>query len=227
MRRLTGLGEPEHLDKGAGAYRPVPAVTRQRSAFILGCLQYWNVAFGEVCASHLAQIARKEDKIMKSKTRLMMGLWLTLTLVISACSLKFESNPDGSTRMEITLDEAAMQTRIQQSIRDPQVREFHVELRDGFIEVSGTRQNAQTGNLDSMSYRLDLGAEDGHLTAVISNVVINDFPLQPDWLEPWNERIAENLAASGQNNPNSSFQSVTITEDNVTMVWRIEPIENQ
>ena len=164
---------------------------------------------------------------MKSKTRLMMGLWLTLTLVISACSLKFESNPDGSTRMEITLDEAAMQTRIQQSIRDPQVREFHVELRDGFIEVSGTRQNAQTGNLDSMSYRLDLGAADGHLTAVISNVVINDFPLQPDWLEPWNEQIAENLAASGQNNPNSSFQSVTITEDNVTMVWRIEPIENQ
>jgi len=122
--------------------------------------------------------------MMKRYTNLMFILLILLALLLSACSLKFDPNPDGSTRMEITLDEAAMQTRIQQSIKDPQVREFHVELRDGFIEVSGTRQNEQTGHLDSMRYRLDLGAEDGHLTAVISNVVINEFPVQPEWLEP-------------------------------------------
>ncbi|GJM42197.1 MAG: hypothetical protein DHS20C20_24790 [Ardenticatenaceae bacterium] len=152
---------------------------------------------------------------------------IALAVALSACGLKFEQNPDGSTRMELTLNEAEMQTKIQQSIKDPLVQEFHVELRDGFIEVSGTRQNVQTGNLDSMRYRLDLGAQDGHLTAVISQVVINDFPLQPDWLDPWNERIAENLAASGQNNPNSSFEQIVITEDDVLMVWRIEPQENQ
>jgi hypothetical protein len=164
--------------------------------------------------------------MMKSKPSLLFVLSIILTFVLSACSLKFEPNPDGSTRMEITLDEAAMQTKIQESIKDPQVEDFHIELRNGFIEVSGTRQNVQTGNLDSMRYRLDLGAADGHLTAVISNVVINDYPLQPDWLEPWNENIANNLAASGQNNPNSSFEQVVITEDDVLMVWRIEPQSN-
>ena len=161
--------------------------------------------------------------MMKRYTDLWLILLALLALALSACSLKFEPNPDGSTRMEITLDEAAMQTKIQQSIKDPQVEDFHVELRDGYIEVSGTRQNVQTGNLDSLRYRLDLGAADGHLTAVISQVVINDFSLQPDWLEPWNENIAKNLAASGQNDPNSSFEQIVITEDDVLMVWRIEP----
>jgi hypothetical protein len=129
--------------------------------------------------------------------------------------------------MEITLDEAAMQTRIQQSIRDPLVREFVVELRQGFIEVSGTRENPQTGNLDTLSYRLDLGAADGHMTAVFSNVVINGFPLQPDWLAPWNENIANNLANAGQNNPNALFEQVVITENDVQLVWRLLPRENQ
>ena len=161
--------------------------------------------------------------MMKRYTDLWLILLALLALALSACSLKFEPNPDGSTRMEITLDEAAMQTKIQQSIKDPQVEDFHVELREGYIEVSGTRQNVQTGNLDSLRYRLDLGAADGHLTAVISQVVINDFSLQPDWLEPWNENIAKNLAASGQNDPNSSFEQIVITEDDVLMVWRIEP----
>ena len=163
---------------------------------------------------------------MKLKTGLLAIAGLLLTLALGACSLKFEPNADGSTRMEITLDEAAMQTRIQQSIRDPLVEEFVVELRQGFIEVSGTRQNPQTGNLDTLSYRLDLGAADGHLTAVISDVVINGFPLNPDWLAPWNENIANNLADSGQNNPNSSFEQVIITEEDVLLAWRLEPQEN-
>ncbi len=164
---------------------------------------------------------------MKINRSTLFILFAAFTLMITACGLKFEQNPDGSTRMEITLDEAAMQTKIQESIRDPQVEDFHVELRDGYIEVSGTRQNVQTGNLDSLRYRLDLGAQDGHLTAVISQVVINDFSLQPDWLNPWNENIANNLAAVGQNDPNSSFEQVVITENDVLMVWRIEPKENQ
>ena len=164
---------------------------------------------------------------MKLQKYFMLIFCTVLALTAGACSLKFEQNPDGSTRMEITLDEDAMQTKIQQSIRDPQVEEFNVELRDGFIEVSGTRNNLQTSNLDEMSYRLDLGIEDGHLTAVISNVIINGYPINPDWIQPWNDRIANNLAASGQRNPNSSLEQVVITENDVLMAWRIEPQENQ
>ena len=163
---------------------------------------------------------------MKQKTSLLLAVWLMAVLLLSACSLNFEQNPDGSTRMEITLDEVAMQTRIQQSITDPLVEEVIVELQDGYVDVSGARRNEQTGNLDTLRYRLDLGTEDGHLTAVISEVFVNDFPLLPDWVAPWNEAIANNLAASGQNNPNSSMEAVTITADQVALVWRIEPREN-
>jgi hypothetical protein len=154
-------------------------------------------------------------------------VFVILAILLSACGLKFEQNSDGSTRMELALDETTMQTRIQQSIKDPQIQEFSIELRDGFTEVSSTRKNLQTGNLDTMRFRLDLGAADGHMTAVISDVVINDFPLHPDWLRTWNENIAKNLASSAQNNPNSSFEEVSVTEDGVLMVWRIKPRENQ
>ena len=114
--------------------------------------------------------------MMKSRITVLL---VVLSLIFSACGLKFEPNDDGSTRMEIRLDEAAMQTRIQQSISDPLVEEFNVELRDGFIEISGTRENAQTGNLDTLSYRLDLGAADGHMTAVILQRRHQWFPAAP------------------------------------------------
>jgi hypothetical protein len=129
--------------------------------------------------------------------------------------------------MELLLDEADMQAKIQQSIRDPLIEDFSIELHEGYIAVSGTRRNVQTGNSDTLSYRLDLGAADGHMTAVISDVVINGFALHPDWLRTWNENIANNLAASAQNNPNSSFEQMVITEDDVLMIWRIEQQGNQ
>lgn len=161
--------------------------------------------------------------LYRAKLLLIASIFLTLTA--TACSLKFEKNPDGSTRMEISWDEASMQNQIRQSIKDPQVEDMNVELQEGFITVTGTRKNPQTGNLDTMRYRLDLGAQNGHMTAVISDVVINDFPLHPDWLQPWNNGIADHLSQAGQNNPNSTFEAVTITADEVTMVWRIVPQE--
>ena len=164
---------------------------------------------------------------MKQNKSVLLILLTGIILMASACSLKFERNPDDSIRMEVGFDEASMQTHIQQSINDPQVREFHVELQDGFVEVSGERENVHNGNLDTMRFRLDLGAANGHMTAVISEAFINDHPLHPDWLETWNANIAENLASSAQNNPNSSFEAVTVTVDEVLMVWRIEPQQNQ
>ena len=235
MRRLTEPCAFKHKIECATALSLVQLVTRQAALFFLPCIRDWAIRLGDntfcLAQTYLGRLATTKNDVLINVRKVMMkrytDLWLILlallALALSACSLKFEPNPDGSTRMEITLDEAAMQTKIQQSIKDPQVEDFHVELRDGYIEVSGTRQNVQTGNLDSLRYRLDLGAADGHLTAVISQVVINDFPLQPDWLEPWNENIANNLAASGQNDPNSSFEQIVITEDDVLMVWRIEP----
>ena len=60
--------------------------------------------------------------MMKIKRSSLFILLMVFTFVITACGLKFEENPDGSTRMEITLDEAAMQTKIQQSIKDSTLR---------------------------------------------------------------------------------------------------------
>ncbi len=150
---------------------------------------------------------------------------LIFTVFLSACGLKFERNSDGSIEMELSMDEETLQTRIQQSIRDPLIQDFSVELQNGYTVVSGTRKNAQNDNLDTMRFRLDLGAADGHMTAVITEVMINDFPLHPDWLKTWNENIARNLESSAQKNPNSSFENVTVTTDEVVMTWRIIPEE--
>ena len=149
-----------------------------------------------------------------------------LTFVVSACGLNIEKNADGSYRMELRLDEETVQTRIEQSIRDPLIKDFYVELHNGYAKVSGTRENIKTSKLDNMRFRLDLGAANGHMTAVISDVVINDFPLHPDWLQTWNENIARNLEFSGQKNPNNRLITVTVTDEDVLLVWRIEPQKN-
>jgi hypothetical protein len=73
-----------------------------------------------------------------------------------------------------------------------------------------------------MSFRLDLGASAGHLTAAISDARLNDIPIDPARVAVWNERIANRLARSGNRNPNSALQTVTVGGETVTMVWRVE-----
>jgi hypothetical protein len=102
------------------------------------------------------------------------------------------------------------------------MRNFAVELQAGYITVSAERGRAIGDKTDTVKFRLDLGVQDGHLTAVISDALLNDEPLDSAYADVWNERMATQLERAGKQNANSSLQAVEVTTNSLTMVWRIE-----
>jgi hypothetical protein len=147
---------------------------------------------------------------------------LAAVLLTSACTIHIDRNDDGSLRAESQLPEETLQREIKLAIADPQVQELTADLHDGYISVTGVRKRVGSDETDKLTFRLTLGVADGHLTAAISDAVLNDIPIAQERVDKWNERIAENLEKGGQKNPNSTLQAVNVTAEEVTMVWRIE-----
>ena len=160
---------------------------------------------------------------MKSRQRIMvLGLLVAMGPAVSACSVEIERNTDGSLAVESSMTGDALQDELEAAIADPLVREFTADLHDGYILVSAERERVMSDETDTMTFRLDLGVSDGHLTATVSDALLNDLPIEEERVAVWNERIATRLERSGQRNPNSTLQAVTVSEDAVTMIWRIE-----
>ncbi len=151
-----------------------------------------------------------------------LGLLIVMGMTVSACSLNIERNPDGSLAVESNMTEASLQAEITAAIADPLVHDLTADLRDGYVFVSAERDRVMSDETDTMTFRLDLGVGDGHLTATISDARLNDLPIEEARVAVWNERIATKLERAGQRNPDSTLQAVTISEDAITMVWRIE-----
>ncbi len=157
------------------------------------------------------------------KTRIMvLGLLMVMGLAVSACSVEIERNTDGSLAVESSMTGDALQDELEAAIADPLVREFTADLHDGYILVTSERERVMSDGTDTMTFRLDLGVSDGHLTATVSDALLNDLPIEEERVAVWNERIATKLGRSGQRNPNSTLQAVTVSEDGLTMIWRIE-----
>jgi hypothetical protein len=160
---------------------------------------------------------------MNAKGRnLWTALFLCVVLALGGCAIDLDRNADGSLRLETQMPEEAIQKEIRLALADPQIQDLTADLRDGTIAVSGVRLRATGDKTDTMSFLLDLGARDGHMTAEVSDAEINGIPIPAETVAQWNENIAQNLEQSGQRNPDSTLQSVTVTSEAVTMVWRIE-----
>lgn len=143
-------------------------------------------------------------------------------LLLSACQANITRNPDGSLRVETSMTEASLQTEITAAIADPLIQSVTVDLQSGYILASGERKRLNSDQTDTLTFRLDLGVSDGHLTAVISNAQIDGVPVEQARVDLWNERIANRLTHAGQRRANSTLQSVTVSSDSVSMVWRVE-----
>lgn len=159
------------------------------------------------------------------KTNKMVGLvgWLLVAVVaLSACTIHIDRNDDGSLRAESQMSEESIQKEIALALRDPKVKELTVDLKDGYMQVTGIKEMPAGDHTDKLSFRLVLSVQDGHLTATISEAEFNQNPIAEERVAEWNERIAQNLEKKGQNHPNSTLESVSVTPGGVTMVWRIE-----
>jgi hypothetical protein len=158
----------------------------------------------------------------KRQWMVMMVLLATASLAISACSIAVDRNPDGSLRLEVDLPESTIQEEIAAALDDPLITDLQADLRQGYIFVTAERKRVMTDETDMLSFRLDLGTKDGHLTAVISDAKINDEPVDEAYINIWNERLAKRLENAGKRNPDSSLHSVTVSDDALNFIWRVE-----
>ena len=159
---------------------------------------------------------------MKIRSLLAPILLLAAIVGLSACSLDITRNEDGSLRVEGMMDEHELESELALAITDPLVQNLDVDVRDGAVFASGQRQHPDDSGVDTIAFRLDLGVQDGSLTATVSEATANGEPIAAWRVERWNERLAARLERAAGRRPNSTLQSVSLEDDAVTMVWRVE-----
>jgi len=155
---------------------------------------------------------------------LIVGLFATL---VSSCSANIARNEDGSLTVQTSMTAESLQAEIQAAIADPLIEELTVQLQSSYIDVNGTRKRLNSDQTDTLTFRLDLGVSDGHLTATISNALLDGQTIGADRVANWNERIANRLENFGKRRPNSRLQSVSVTSETIEMLWRVETARSQ
>jgi len=145
-----------------------------------------------------------------------------MALLMSACSIDIDRNTDGSLSVAAKMSAESLQDEIRAAIKDPLVEDLDVELRDSYILVSGDRGRTTGDEVDELSFRLDLSADDGRLAVVVSDAKINNRPIDEGRVALWNQRLANNLTRAAQRHPNSTLTSVQITREGVVMTWHVE-----
>ena len=108
----------------------------------------------------------------KKHTYVLMVLLALGAMLISACSINIDRNPDGSLRVEVNLPESTIQDEIAAALDDPLINEVRVDLHQGYISVEADRRRVFGDEVDLLSFQLDLGVADGHLTAAISEAKV-------------------------------------------------------
>jgi hypothetical protein len=159
---------------------------------------------------------------MDRRSSVSIAVLILAGLFLGACTIGVDRNPDGSLKLDVSLPEATIQSEIDHGLDDPLIQDLKADLRDGYIFVTADRKRVQSDEIDQLTFRLDLGAMDGALTAVISNVQVNGKSGNPAYVSVWNQRLANRLDKAGRRNPDTALQSVTINADVVEFVWRIE-----
>jgi hypothetical protein len=156
-------------------------------------------------------------------TQKILAVLLTLSLfVLSACRANISRNSDGSLTAETSITQQELQDVISASIADPLVKNVTISLQSGYVLVSGERQRLNDASKsDTLSFRLDLTANNGQLTSSISNALLDGKPLEQNRVDNWNQTIANRLSKLGQKNQNNTLQSVSITPQAVTMTWNV------
>jgi hypothetical protein len=147
------------------------------------------------------------------------ALVLLTAIVLAGCAFTVTRTGKGTFQVESSMTQAQIQAAIQEALKDPNVQSLTASLQDGYILVSGVHTRTDGSGSDVMTFRLDLGVSNGTLTAVVSNVKVDNFTVGQDVIASWNQRLADGLVKVGQNTPHSTLQSVSVTSQAVTFVW--------
>jgi hypothetical protein len=165
----------------------------------------------------------KKENLMKPFVKRTFILFLTFVFLLSACRANISRNGDGSLTVETSITQQELQDVITSSIADPLVKNATVSLQSGYVLVKADRQRLNDATkTDMLSFRLDLGVNNGQLTSTISNAQLDGKNIERARVDNWNQTIANRLARIGQKNPNATLQSVSVTTAGVSMTWLVK-----
>ena len=157
--------------------------------------------------------------MMIRKMLFVLGL-LALT-VIAGCTFNVRPGGDGTFVIEVGIPESVMQTVIEVVLRqDIPVKSMDVKMRDGYLEVSGSRDR-EGGGTDSLSFNLSLRASAGRPVATISNAVLNGVAVDQSMVNEWNNRIAKGIGDFADQTPNANIDAIELAEGSVTLKLRV------
>ncbi len=154
-------------------------------------------------------------------------LWLLAILILAApaaaaCERMASRNSSGSLEFQTSISQKELQSAIDSSLADPLITKRDVDLKSGYILVTGQRKRANDpAKTDTLSFRLDLGVSGGQLTAAVSNAQLDGIPIEQSWVSAWNRAIADRIANLSQQRPNTTLKSVSVTPASVTMTWQV------
>jgi hypothetical protein len=156
------------------------------------------------------------------KTNKLFILAVAMMLLLSACKADVSRNDDGTLTLETSITQEQLQEAISAAIADPLIQDLTASLQNGYVSVTGTRQRLNDANkTDTMSFRLDLGVSNGQLTASISGAQVDGQAIEQNRVDNWNQTIANRLSNFDRNSENATLQSVSVTPEQVTMIWLV------
>jgi len=148
------------------------------------------------------------------------AILLLAACLIAACKADIARNSDGSINIETTISQEELQDVITASIADPLVKEVTVSMQQGYVLVYGERVRLNdSSRTDTLSFRLEMGVDNGQLTTRISDATLDGIAIEQDRVNLWNERINNRLARQPQRN--TTLQSLLITPEAITMAWLV------
>ena len=142
-------------------------------------------------------------------------------MLVTACTRNVVHNDDGSIAVETKISQQELQQVITSSISDPLVKNVTVSLQTGYVLVSGEHQRLNdSSKMDSLTFRLDLSASNGQLTAKITDAKIDGVSIEQNRVDNWNQAIANRISNFSKKTGKATLQTVSITPESVTMTWK-------
>jgi hypothetical protein len=161
-----------------------------------------------------------------------IAFMLMIALLVAACGINVNRNQDGSLDVSITLSEQQVNDILTKSVftvndsgsgQSFRVQNATVDLQPGGMVVSGEVQNANGGGTVPGTVTFSVSAEGGKLNVRVTNVNAQGWAADDQRIAALNEQIASALGQSANQSGDFSFQSIAITDTNMTMVIRTKP----
>ena len=153
--------------------------------------------------------------------RIVLLVLALLMGTMSACTFNVTRNEDDSWQITMTMSEMELQEEIARALAedDAKLSDLQADLTPEFISVVA-KSTSDTGRVDQVTFKIQMGVVDGHLGVTIYNALLNDMPMNETRVAQWNQRLAERLENGSKRHPNSTLLSVSMTETDLMMEWR-------